>query len=896
MRVPRRTRRTLQHASSLAVAGLLVASYFAIVPAVSAAGTIYVTTTNQEINTDAQCSLQEAIYAANRDDNTAPNPSNPSLSLFTGCRPGSGDDTIYLPRNAVFTYADPITDQANFMGPAANPVITSTIDIEGQGARLQRHPLGRLTRAFVVAPTGDLTLHEIHIKGFGIRGGEGGPGGGGGGMGAGGAVYVQGGRLGIGWSTFEGNTAQGGDGGDDLGYLGAGGGGGGLTGKGGAADLSGGGGGGGSYGDGGAGHDIDNHSHGGGGGGRVTSGDNETPGQPCGGFGGDAFLFTGGSGGDGHCDGGGGGGGAGATDIDPGDGGAGGYGAGGGGAGNGADAGDGGFGGGGGGAGNDGDGVGGDGGFGAGGGSGFSAFVVGRGQGGTFGGDGSDLGRAGGGGAGLGGAVFGYRATIEIQNSTFEGNSATRGHSGTECGLGGCGPAANDGRGAGGAIFAVAGSLHVDGATIADNSTGDFDVDPSTGEFSGLGGGGIVVYKPTTGESASFRLRNSILANNGPFECYTRNGVDVTGTTHNVITMDDRNTAGDARCVGVASSIDPQLGSLQINLPGTTPTMSIPGDSSAVDAADPASAPVDDQRGLTRGAAPDIGAYEFTGRAPVTTIALTTVAPDGANGWYVTPLPVSVDATDADSTVAETRCILDPATAPATFDELPAGCSIGTVSTDGEHIVYAASVDTEGNTTNVVSLSFKIDQTDPVLAPTLNTTTVTLGQTGVTASPNATDATSGVDTASCGAIDTTTAGKHTVECSATDNAGNRGTKSIDYVVGYRILGFFSPVPGSKWLGGQTVPIKVALADAAGHRISDAAGTQLANTCMVGFSVSGAQAKSSQCMKYDAVNDQFVYSWKLAKQPVGTARITVSVSYAGTSTTTSLSESITIVKS
>ncbi len=173
---------------------------------------------------------------------------------------------------------------------------------------------------------------------------------------------------------------------------------------------------------------------------------------------------------------------------------------------------------------------------------------------------------------------------------------------------------------------------------------------------------------------------------------------------------------------------------------------------------------------------------------------------------------------------------------------------------------------------------------------------MTLGQTGVTAAPHASDATSGVASSSCGAIDTTTAGKHTVQCTATDNAGNTASASIDYVVGYRILGFFSPVPGSKWSAGQTVPIKVALANAAGTRISDAAAAQLAAGCAVTFSVTGVQSKTPQCLKYDVAGHQFIYPWKIEKRPAGPATITVSISYAGTTVTTGLSEQITIVKS
>lgn len=866
----------------------LLASLLTMAPVARAAGAIYVTTVNQEINGDAECSLQEAIYSANRDDNTAPDPTNPGTYVTTGCAAGSGADTIYLPASAVFTYADPITDPQNYMGPSANPIVTSTIVIEGQGARLQRHPLGRLTRAFAVGATGDLTLHELHVKGFSVHGGNGADGGGGG-MGSGGAVYVQGGRLGIGWSTFEGNSATGGNGSYEDAF--GGGGGGGLSGNGGNAAWAGGGGGG------SRGNGADGYSElGGGGGGTDTSGVAADPGQLCGGRGGEYNELTGGAddGDSAPCAGGGGGGGTERVPFfDPfggGAGGAGSYGGGGGGGGEDADGGHGGFGGGGGGS-FSGQ-TGGDGGFGGGGGSGSQLVYPfgGRGQGGTFAGDGGAHG--GGGGAALGGAIFGYGATIEIVNSTFTGNSVHRGLSGAP---GGDDPA-SDGRGAGGAIFTVAGSLKIDGSTIAGNSTGEFDVDGG-GNVTGLGGGGIVVYKPTTGESASLLLRNTIVANNGPFECYTRNGVSVVGSSSNLVTDSTVNGHGDPHCTGVVQSVDPQLGPLQLNAPGRTPTMAIPFDSSAVDAADPGTAPVDDQRGMLRGVSPDIGAFEFSGQAPVTAVDRSPSSPDGLSGWYVSPVGLAISATDPDSTVAQTRCALDPASVPASFAALPAAaCALTSVATDGEHAVYAASVDTEGNVEiPVVSATFKIDRTDPTLAPTLSATTIQLNQTGVSASPHAADTTSGVASASCDPVDTSTPGVHSVECTAADNAGNTATASIDYVVEYQILGFFEPAPGSKWRAGSTVPIKIALGDAGGNRIDDADAQALARACALTFSVSGAQAKHAQCMKYDAIDDQFVFTWKLAKMPLGDATIKVTVAYAGTTSTTELSELITIIK-
>ena len=108
---------------------------------------------------------------------------------------------------------------------------------------------------------------------------------------------------------------------------------------------------------------------------------------------------------------------------------------------------------------------------------------------------------------------------------------------------------------------------------------------------------------------------------------------------------------------------------------------------------------------------------------------------------------------------------------------------------------------------------------------------------------------------------------------------------------YAILGFFAPVPSSKWKAGQTVPIKIAVTRS-GVRISDAEATGLLSpTCFVKFSASGAQAVAPTCVKYDALNDQFVYNWKLGNA-TGQDTITVTVSSGGV---TSKSESITIVK-
>jgi hypothetical protein len=893
---------------ALAAASLIAGLTFGTPATAIAAADIIVDTVDQEINGDADCSLQEAIYAANRDDNQAPDPTNPGTLVTTGCTAGSGHDTIWLPPMGVFTYADPIDDADNFVGPTVTPIITSGVTIEGRGARLQRLSAGRLTRAFAVGVGGALDLREVHVKGFSIRGGNGADGGGGG-MGAGGAIYVVQGSLRVQWSTFEGNGVWGGNGSriNDFST----GGGGGLSGDGGPHggdgldSFYGGGGGGGSRGDGSAAFFVDLADPellGGGGGGRVTSANSWRPGETCGGTGATDGLgdFDGAEdGSNAPCAGGGGGGGNNIQEpIDVfcgGDGGDGHYGGGGGGGGHRGDGGDGGFGGGGG-------GNGGDGGFGAGGGGAdFSCRGPGadHGQGGAFGGDGADGhltadDPAGGGGAGLGGAIFGDHAAISISNSTFAGNVAEWGRSG--------GTGANDGRAAGGAVFLAAGSLDVASSTFAGNNV----VTVTNG-----GGGAIAVYEPesdgnpATSEQTDLLLRNTIIGGNGVAECYTRNGVDTAGSDGNIVTDSTPNNLGDPACPGVTGSDDPALGPLQLNAPGRTPTMAIGPTSNAIDVAVGVvggAIPLDDQRGILRpqGLAADIGAFEYEGppapppgSAPVTSIHLVPPAPNGSNGWYTSSVGVAFTATDVDGDLGEIHCAVDPAVTPTAFSDLVEICSLLDVTGDGQHSIYAASSDVAGHRESpLVWAGPKIDATGPSLAPTLNVPSITLGQTGVSVAPNASDATSGVAGAGCGSLSTAAAGVQSVSCTATDLAGNQTSVSASYLVQYRLV-VLGPPTGSKWWAGGFVPVVVALTDARGRPIPDAEAAALAAACRVTFSAAGAQGTTPRCLKYERITNLFAGAWKLSRSGVGSATMTIRATYPGTAIATSVSRQVTI---
>ena len=814
--------------------GVLALSPFATSPVHAAS--IVVNTTQQGLGIPG-CSLQEAILAANHDTSVVFYPDGIGPSFETGCVAGNGADVIELGGGA-YLLTNVIDEDDNATGPTATPQITSPVIIEGRGAIIVRSTTQPM-RAFSVSAGGSLDLREVHVKGFAVRGGNGARGGGGG-MGAGGAIFVHGGSLLVQWSTFEGNSATGGNGSTGSQFDGAGGGGGGLGGNGGRGDA-GGGGGGGSRGNG-----ADSGSdHGAGGGGTISTNTSGDGGYRCGGAGGDAnslIPFTGEDGHDG-CAGGGGGGGA-ARDPSPGGslltqsgtGGTGGYGGGGGGGGwDTGDGGQGGFGGGGGAGAAFAEpfpgGGGGDGGFGGGGGSGPGGDVFGEpGEGGTFAGNATDFG--GGGGAGLGGAIFGHQAYITISNSTFTRNAAVRGVGGGE--------GAQNGADAGGAIFTVAGSLTVVNSTVAGNeSTGD--------------GAGITVYKPTTGEATSLVLRNTIVAvNSGRDECFVMGGVSMSGW-NNLVTphpLDDTRTS----CPGITQTGDPLLAPLTLAWPGRTPTMALNAASPAIDAGNPALAPPDDQRGVARPqfAGFDIGAYEFGGPSDTAPpVADPTAAPaPNANGWTNSPVTVTWNWADEAGGSG-----IDPANCTMSSSTIGEGLGI---------VLTAGCADVAGEV-GLASATVNVDLTAPTITCSA-TPALVVGSSAGSVSATVTDALSGpVDgtvTSPIPAAELASAGVKSVDVSGADRAGNMTTVACTYVVRYAFGGFLEPVPQTNYRRGSTIPVRFQLRTASGALLSDqAAAALLAPVCRVQVTLDGV---SMGCVRYDAAANKFQIDVKTTK--------------------------------
>jgi hypothetical protein len=188
---------------------------------------------------------------------------------------------------------------------------------------------------------------------------------------------------------------------------------------------------------------------------------------------------------------------------------------------------------------------------------------------------------------------------------------------------------------------------------------------------------------------------------------------------------------------------------------------------------------------------------------PTSTITLNPATPTGLNGWYVGPVRTvvaSTDGTDPKATgVAETRCVLNPATAPNTFAQIAAGCAYtgagADITGDRVHTLFAASRDGAGNVEAPISQTVRLDTTPPAIAVTgvASNAIYPLGAIPA-AGCSTTDATSGVAVSATVGVSGGNphgVGRFTAACSnATDLAGNtRPGISAPYTVTYNVNRF-----------------------------------------------------------------------------------------------------------
>ena len=137
--------------------------------------------------------------------------------------------------------------------------------------------------------------------------------------------------------------------------------------------------------------------------------------------------------------------------------------------------------------------------------------------------------------------------------------------------------------------------------------------------------------------------------------------------------------------------------------------------------------------------------------------------PDGDNGWHVGDVEIDWTVTDAQSPITSST-----------------GCEATTLDSDTLGASYTCSASSAGGTSSLTTPTLKRDATPPVLAPSVPSPL--LRGHSYSASANATDATSGVATSNCGALDTSTLGTRSTTCTAADNAGNSNAVTLNYTV------------------------------------------------------------------------------------------------------------------
>ena len=134
-------------ARAFTIGAVVAASMFLAVPS-NAAATIAVNTTTDELNTDGDCSLREAVRAAN--SNTA----------IDACTAGTGIDVITVPAGT-YTFALGGADEAAMTGDLD---LTESVTISGDGARTTIVNANDLDRVFDVKPGTTVELAAMTIR------------------------------------------------------------------------------------------------------------------------------------------------------------------------------------------------------------------------------------------------------------------------------------------------------------------------------------------------------------------------------------------------------------------------------------------------------------------------------------------------------------------------------------------------------------------------------------------------------------------------------------------------------------------------------------------------------------------------------------------------------------
>jgi hypothetical protein len=235
-------------------------------------------------------------------------------------------------------------------------------------------------------------------------------------------------------------------------------------------------------------------------------------------------------------------------------------------------------------------------------------------------------------------------------------------------------------------------------------------------------------------------------------------------------------------------------------------------------------------------------------------IALTSVIPAAnAHGWNNTDVSVSWTCQDATSGVVS-----------ASITQ--------TLSSEGENqSATGTCTDQAGNTAPHTHSGIHIDKTNPTLNASVSPNPVLLNGSA-TALAGEADSLSGIASANCDPVNTGSVGSKSVNCSASDKAGNSATASASYSVVYAFDGFSAPVNNDGVLNiakaGQTIPLKWRLTDASGSPVTNlasAAVTVASLSCSSGSSTDQIEEYASGGSGLQNLgNGYYQYNWQTPK--------------------------------
>jgi len=243
------------------------------------------------------------------------------------------------------------------------------------------------------------------------------------------------------------------------------------------------------------------------------------------------------------------------------------------------------------------------------------------------------------------------------------------------------------------------------------------------------------------------------------------------------------------------------------------------------------------------------------------------------DGWYKDTVDVAVKATDPEVTPLERGSGLkvDPT-------------KVHTFTTSGTHAFTATATDNVGHSTQL-PVSVKVDAKAPVVSASCPAAPVLKNSASpASAVWSASDEASGVAGADRGplTLDTTTVNWKTATVAAgaaKDNVGHHSAQaSCRYQVVYPFTGFFAPVDNKGVLNqvkaGSAVPLKFSLGRNEGLMVLDGAPVVTKFTCSSSAATDSLEETAiatTSGLKYDALANQYNYTWKTTSQMAGTCQ-------------------------